>query len=439
MTSWYGPSARWRPQWRDLVSPALLILALFGAWKEAWAQDFPHGTFPEGIGCTDCHTSEGWTPLRDELGFDHGELTEFPLAGRHAEASCVSCHEDLHFENATASVEDCGTCHLDVHSGSLSANCSLCHTPTAFQDVDGIRIHQLTGFVLDGAHLQISCESCHTDDLGGAFSPLSTDCLACHQEEYEAAPGADHVALGFPTDCLICHTPRSWLDIGAFDHAEFSGGFTLAGRHQGLQCTSCHVPGGGLLFDVSSPEDCVGCHQADYQREHAGSGYPSTCTLCHGQDTWDREDFDHAQVSGGYGLAGAHEDLACTSCHTPDGSAVLFSPTDQNDCLACHQADYQREHAGSGYPTTCLTCHQVTTWLGAQFDHDSDFFPIYSGKHQGKWSSCGTCHTNPDDYAVFTCLNCHEHNKTDTDRDHSEVTGYVYESTQCLSCHPTGN
>jgi hypothetical protein len=148
---------------------------------------------------------------------------------------------------------------------------------------------------------------------------------------------------------------------------------------------------------------------------------------------------DHTALSGGFGLLGNHDQLPCTSCHTADGSATLFSPSAPDDCLACHQTDYQTEHSGSGYPTTCLTCHQVTTWDGAQFDHDSDFFPIYTRKHQGKWASCGTCHTNPDDYAVFTCLSCHEHNKPDTDEDHSEVQGYAYESSQCLSCHPTGN
>ena len=80
----------------------------------------------------------------------------------------------------------------------------------------------------------------------------------------------------------------------------------------------------------------------------------------------------------------------------------------------------------------------VTAWGGAQFNHDADYFPISSGKHEGEWASCQTCHSSPDDYTIFSCLNCHEHNKTDVDKDHSEVQGYVYASGQCLSCHPTG-
>jgi hypothetical protein len=116
----------------------------------------------------------------------------------------------------------------------------------------------------------------------------------------------------------------------------------------------------------------------------------------------------------------------------------IFSPSDPEDCLACHLADFQREHNGSGYPTTCLSCHVVTTWDGGEFDHDGAFFPIYSGSHQGRWTDCSNCHTVPEDLQIFSCLTCHEHSKSQTDEDHSEVRDYVYESGQCLACHPRG-
>ena len=394
---------------------------------------FPHGTFPEGVGCLDCHTTEGWRPIQEDPVFDHEEITGFPLVGRHAAASCRACHEDLHFEKAEASPEECGTCHLDVHSGSLSTNCSLCHTPTSYRDVSGLQIHQTTAFLLEGAHLQISCESCHSSDEGGSFRPLPTECMACHREDFEAPKEIDHVSLGFPAECLTCHTPRAWMDIGAFDHAVFSGGFRLQGAHQRTQCNACHVQGGGLRFSPSGQEDCAACHQADYQREHAGSGYPQTCTLCHGQGTWDREDFDHPQVSGGYVLAGAHEEMACTNCHTPDGTGVLFNPSDPNDCVACHQADYQEEHSGSGYPTSCLSCHTVNTWDGATADHMalSDGFELV-GDH-GELT-CTSCHTPDGSGTLFEptapddCVACHQ---ADFQQEHA---GSGYPSS-CLSCH----
>ena len=47
------------------------------------------------------------------------------------------------------------------------------------------------------------------------------------------------------------------------------------------------------IFPVpAAPDDCVACHQADYDREHAGEGYPTTCALCHGVNDWDA-DFRH--------------------------------------------------------------------------------------------------------------------------------------------------
>lgn len=423
----------------QILGPLVFLFgtAVFGSPEAGMAQgtgEFPHGTFPEGLGCLDCHTTEGWKPIQADPVFDHFAVTGFPLLGKHATASCQSCHEDLHFEKAQASPDECGTCHTDVHSGSLSANCSTCHTPTSFRDIDGLNIHQTTGFLLEGAHLQISCEACHVDDEGGSFSPLPTDCLACHQEEFTSPKEVDHVALDFPSDCLTCHTPNSWAEIGAFDHATFSGGFQLQGAHQEAQCTTCHIPGGGVRFQPSGPQDCVACHQSDYQREHSGSGYPQDCTLCHGQGTWDREDFDHASISGGFGLAGAHEELACTNCHSPGGTEVLFNPADQNDCISCHLPDYQEEHAASGFPTTCLDCHTIATWDGAVVDHASLSNGFQLPADHGALD-CTNCHT-PDGATLFTpssptdCVTCHT---ADYQREHSG-SGFPED---CTVCHTT--
>ena len=148
---------------------------------------------------------------------------------------------------------------------------------------------------------------------------------------------------------------------------------------------------------------------------------------------------DHATLSGGFGLVGNHNLLACSSCHILPGMETIFTPSARMTASPVIWVISSGSTLGSQYPTTCLSCHLVTTWTGAQFNHDGDYFPIYSGKHQGKWQSCQTCHASPSDYTIFTCFNCHKHNKTDTDKDHSEVQGYVYESSQCLSCHPTGN
>jgi hypothetical protein len=161
--------------------------------------------------------------------------------------------------------------------------------------------------------------------------------------------------------------------------------------------------------------------------------------LCHTTSAWSGATADHGALSGGFTLLGNHNLLPCTGCHVPGGTEPIFDPSTPEDCIACHLGDYQREHAGSQYPTTCLSCHQLNTWGGATFDHDADYFPIFSGKHEGKWGSCQTCHTTPTDYSFFTCFSCHNHSQTRMDNEHSSIAGYVYESTYCLSCHPTGN
>ena len=53
------------------------------------------------------------------------------------------------------------------------------------------------------------------------------------------------------------------------------------------------------------------------------------------------------------------------------------------DCYACHTTDYNNttnpNHTAVSFPTTCVDCHSTTAWAPATFDHDNQYFPIYSG------------------------------------------------------------
>jgi hypothetical protein len=83
-----------------------------------------------------------------------------------------------------------------------------------------------------------------------------------------------------------------------------------------------------------------------------------------------------------------------------------------------------------GFSTVCTQCHTTNPgWTPATYTaHDSQFFPIYSGRHQGQWTLCTDCHTNASNYALFDCIRCH----TNAHR------GSNYTNTQCYSCHPRG-
>ena len=183
--------------------------------------------------------------------------------------------------------------------------------------------------------------------------------------------------------------------------------------------------------------DCNACHGDESVDQHGDSNTPITCLQCHSGPTWTSGDFDHPTVANGFDLLGAHALISCASCHDPDGSPKYPGVAD-DECVSCHQADYDGQHEGSGYPTTCLTCHTRDSWSGADFNHDLQFFPILSGKHQGKWGGCETCHIDPSDYTKFSCFACHPHDQDRMDDKHSEISAYVYDSDRCYACHPDG-
>jgi hypothetical protein len=377
------------------------------------------------------------------MEFDHSEQTGFVLVDRHAATGCGSCHLNLMFAEPKLGNGDCAGCHVDVHQGKLAATCASCHSTISFVDTPDLQLHARTNFPLTGSHLQISCESCHTDDVGGAFTPMNSECVSCHLDAYLSTASSliDHAAAGFPTNCQQCHNTLTWTGGALFDHLAASGFFALTGVHAQLRCASCHTPPSGQLqFTPSGQDDCVACHQDDYQREHGSDGFPTTCADCHNDGDWGSASFSHFNVSGGFPLVGAHAGAPCAVCHTQPGNQLIFAPQGPNDCVACHQADYQREHAGSGFPTNCLNCHTQNDWQGAFVDHDAQFFPIYSGKHQGKWNdSCQTCHIDPGNQQTFSCFNgCHKHDQIPMDDKHQNVPGYAYDSTLCYSCHPDG-
>lgn len=397
--------------------------------------------------CAGCHNTDSF---QDVDGLEVHASTAFPLTGAHEQISCIDCHVDGAAGTFTAPDATCESCHRDDYTAAASVDhaglgfpltCDQCHSTLAWLG-SGLFDHVTAsgGFALVGAHEIARCTSCHVaPGFETRFSAADADdCYSCHAADYEE----QHGGSGFPTTCSTCHDAQSWDAFeGAFDHTLASGGFELVGAHETAACQSCHtMPGYGLLFQASTNDDCFGCHAADYEANHAGSGFPSTCSTCHGTETWDPgSSFDHTLASNGFELVGAHVIAACESCHLQPGFEPIFEASGSDDCYACHADDYQATHAGSGFPTTCATCHGTDGWAGATLaNHDADYFPIYSGAHRGEWSSCQTCHTNAADYSVFTCLSCHEHRQSAMDDKHSGESGYAYDSVLCLSCHPRG-
>lgn len=323
----------------------LLLSGTAGAQNRIVAN--PHGEL--SVTCNVCHSPEGWTPAHVSAAFDHGKAAGFALVGAHASASCRACHATLDFRGTS---RNCVSCHVDPHRGEVGNDCARCHSARNFLDRSAMsRAHQLTRFPLQGTHLTVDCEACHTAPQGRLrFVALATECSTCHLKDYQAARDPDHATAGYSTDCQQCHAAITWLRT-TMDHA--ATGFALTGAHLRITCSRCH----GVGQFQSLPSACVACHQADYD-----------------------------------------------------------ATTDPG-------------HRAAGFPTDCIACHTTSRWSGARFDHDKLYFPIYTGRHQGRWSFCSDCHINANDYHQFDCVHCHQ----------NAHQGRGYTSQQCYSCHPTGN
>jgi len=363
------------------------------------------GGFPTD--CQQCHGSQTWSSAE----FDHGQ-TGFALTGSHGGLTCERCHTS----GTQAAIDaTCISCHRTDYDGApnhVSSNfqltCEECHNTVVWSNA--VFNHDFFPFV--GGHSGLGCDQCHTS---GTFGTIPADCISCHQETLQTAPG--HVTSGFSQNCEECHGATTWVDW-SFDH----GFFPLSGAHNVVQCLACHTSGTyGTI-----PVDCFSCHDNDYQQApgHAGA-FPTTCEDCHTVTTWQNATFDHSF----FALHGGHNGLQCVACHTSGVYATIPA-----DCFSCHQSDYTGapDHQTLNFPHDCESCHDTSNWQNTNFFHS---FPL-SGPHGG--NDCSECHISGTT-EEFSCYGtCHEHSQSKMNDKHSEESGYAYDFQLCLSCHPDG-
>ena len=372
--------------------------------------------------CTMCHSTTNWT----QSTFNH-TTTAFPLTGTHTTLTCNSCHTNG-FGTIPTTCVSCHQANFNSAPNHTAQNyptdCTMCHSTTNW--IQSTFNHTTTAFPLTGAHTTVTCNSCHTNGFGA----IPTTCVSCHQANFNSAP--NHVAQSYPTDCTMCHSTTNWTS-STFNHA--TTGFPLTGVHTTVTCISCHTNGFGAI-----PTTCVSCHQANYNSttnpNHVSLAIPTDCSTCHTTTAgWKPATF--AIHNNYYVLAGAHISLTCANCHNGNYSTNIPST-----CYGCHKTNYDNTsnppHASTGFGTDCQTCHSQNAWQPATFNHDQQFFPIYSGSHNGKWTTCADCHTVPTNYVVFSCMTGACHPQSSTNSQHSGVQGYSYVASQCLACHPRG-
>ena len=360
-----------------------------------------HGRVPNiaTAQCKGCHSEHQGRDADivklNRTSFDHHQ-SDFVLEGAHRNVACESCHKrDQAFRDAPSV---CGNCHKadDVHKSQLSQKCGTCHNSITWAAAKFD--HDTSKFPLREAHREVRCNACH---IAGKYQDTPIKCVGCHLPD-----DAHRGSRG--DDCGKCHTQSKW-GTAKFDHFKETG-FALLGRHNSIECGACHK---SPRFDDKPPKTCVGCHHAE--DSHA-TRFGEDCSKCHGNDHWDKVDYDHAKLAK-FALTGAHTKLSCHTCHT----AVQSKQKLGTECANCHHVE---DPHGGALKGSCDTCHGSDAWKqDIRFDHDLTNFPLL-GMHV--LVTCAQCHNSK----VFKgapreCIGCHQSNDV-----HKGKFG-----KDCTACH----
>jgi len=410
--------------------PALiLVFAMAGAAAAPAQVASPHSRLGNRQ-CSDCHTSsENWKTI----SFAH-EATGYPLRGQHRVAPCEGCHNMRDFGTARGT---CRTCHEDPHRGDAGTRCESCHAETAWRDIDAAQAHARTRLPDLGVHAALRCDDCHRRTGNRPFTSSVTPCAGCHLPTYQATTNPPHQTTGFTTACEQCHQLATWTFALFARHDAVFPIYTEAHAHTWQSCASCHpVPNDFKQFT------CTNCHtQGTTDPKHQGiTDYlwaSVACRSCHPTGRPGLVDHDAIFPIN----SGAHAGLwqgQCNVCHTDPNSRLVFT------CMgaACHaQTDTDPGHSGiQGYSyaaAQCYACHP--DGRAGNFTQHDVIFPIYSGAHRGRWTTCASCHKTTGDRSVFNCAGSGCHVQSEMDSHHRQVPNYNGGiPAACLSCHPNG-
>jgi len=391
---------------RALAKPVIsgaIVLGVLSTSVPAAAQISPgplaraHQSINGVTGCVSCHEVSAGKPI-------------FKCLGCHTEiASRVATGTGLHatYDIKPGSSEKCATCHSE-HNGE-----DFILTKWDLKTFD----HGKTGYKLEGAHSNISCNRCHSTehipeseratiklkDLNKTFLGVSPACTNCHKDRHEGRLGAD---------CLRCHDFVRWkpIDVVRFDHSLTA--YPLTGLHSKIACQKCHLSGrdGQPRYTGLAFRNCSDCH-ADPHR----GGFPQTCQSCHTTAVWStisraalNRAFDHSKTK--YPLLGKHAEVECVKCHT---NGDFTKPLAFQKCSDCHHPDPHggqfNKRAGGA---ECSGCHTVDGFKPSTFrlkEHAATRYPL-QGKHAGL--RCAQCHVPSGKTTIYKikfqyCTDCH--------------------------------
>jgi predicted CXXCH cytochrome family protein len=316
--------------------------------------------------------------------FTSALLLAAPVRPLHADADCLSCHNDPTLQDANGkSIGVSGDkFHSSVH-GVLK--CSDCHKD----------IHD---YPHPDHPAAVQCESCHTEEganLAGSVHAKASDhpCTSCHGDAHVIVPKTDPKSpvypLNIPKTCGSCHGNAAMAqkyhlpNVYAL-YIDSIHGFALGkeGLLVAANCTSCH--GSHKILRHTDPQSST------YR-----TNIPATCGSCH---VGINEQYQNG-VHGKAVAAGNTSAPVCTDCHTAHG---IIEPTSSDFrmqstpiCGSCHRdkfttyRDTFHSQLGllGGYTETarCWDCHKAHEVLPAS-DPNS---PVAKAN---LIVTCGRCH-----------------------------------------------
>jgi len=297
--------------------------------------------------CRSCHSTEGWH-LAIAKPFEHNR-TAYSLIGKHRNVTCEKCHQmqaGQSFKQVfIRPFAKCTDCHADRHNGEFRAayqnDCARCHTEFGYKpSTYSLSKHGTSRFTLTGGHLAVACGECHRkpkpNDLVFHFDRLN--CETCHRDVHRG----QFASIMKETSCARCHSTTKWKD-GAYDHA--TAGFPLVGKHATIACSDCHkeMQQGSTIHFIKLQSDCASCHKDAHDGQFA-SERTTDCARCHSPQQWTTLLFNHQQQSA-FSLTGAHERLACKSCHHEESrngmTLIRYKPLSQA-CETCHAQEIRK-------------------------------------------------------------------------------------------------
>ena len=386
--------------------------------------DVHDGSF--GQDCASCHGQAHSFP--DAPLFAHD--ASFALADNHAGLECATCHEPqspyavARLLDAPVEPRDCADCHDDVHQGSFGLDCTSCHDAAhSFQEAPGFTHDPL--ITLTGGHADASCLDCHDPTSDHSVTSLRDaradlrQCSDCHESPHHGAFIAEVARLSSITDsesCEVCHSAA---------HTSFHGhqptmtnalhaatGFALDLPHDSQDCAECHQDFGKshvasstqIAFASAYPgrnaNDCRACHDDPHLGQFDLGFSKGRCLDCHVSTHFKPSAFDlHQHAQSQFPLTGAHQAIACASCHEHDTKPVQFVPTATN-CSSCHDDVHDGFFDGPGKPaivakqSDCARCHETSSFSEVEWtppDHATWTDYALEGAHAT--ASCTDCHT----------------------------------------------